>query len=81
MYATYVIKTNARSVLTRFTVGGSITDYIDDPAKGPPGEVSKLLYMIGFVTTYLATVIVSNSNTMLGKISAAFAVFPSENLK
>ena len=41
MYATYVIKTNARSVLTRFTVGGSITDYIDDPAKGPPGEVSK----------------------------------------
>ena len=44
MYATYVIKTNARSVLTRFTVGGSITDYIDDPAKGPPGEVSKLLY-------------------------------------
>ena len=44
MYATYVIKTNARSVLTRFTVGGSITDYIDDPAKGPPGEVSKSLY-------------------------------------
>ena len=42
MYATYVIKTNARSVLTRFTVGGSITDYIDDPAKGPPGEVSKV---------------------------------------
>ena len=44
MYATYVIKTNARSVLTRFTVGGSITDYIDDPAKGPPGEVSKLCF-------------------------------------
>ena len=41
MYATYVIKTNARSVSTRFTVGGSITDYIDDPAKGPPGELSK----------------------------------------
>ena len=48
MYATYVIKTNARSVLTRFTVGGSITDYIDDPAKGPPGEVSKksLIYRV-----------------------------------
>ena len=46
MYATYVIKTNARSVLTRFTVGGSITDYIDDPAKGPPGEVSKILYSV-----------------------------------
>ena len=46
MYATYVIKTNARSVLTRFTVGGSITDYIDDPAKGPPGEVSKYTYTL-----------------------------------
>ena len=44
MSASYVIKTNARSALTRFTVSGLITDYIADPAKGPPGEVSKLLY-------------------------------------
>ena len=42
MSASCVIKTNARSVLTRFTVSGLITDYITDPAKGPPGEVSKL---------------------------------------
>ena len=41
MSASYVIKTNARSVLTRFTVSGLIPDYIADPAKGPPGEVSK----------------------------------------
>ena len=41
MSASYVIKTNARSALTRFTVSGLITDYIADPAKGPPGEVSK----------------------------------------
>ena len=41
MSASYVIKTNARSALNLFTVGGSITDYIADPAKGPPGEVSK----------------------------------------
>ena len=41
MSASCIIKTNARSVLTRFTVSGLITDYITDPAKGPPGEVSK----------------------------------------
>ena len=44
MSASYVIKTNARSALTRFTVSGLITDYIADPAKGPPGEVSKSLF-------------------------------------
>ena len=43
MAASYVIKTNARSVLTRFTVSGLIADYIADPAKGPPGEVSKYI--------------------------------------
>ena len=45
MSATDVIKTNARSVLTRFTVSGLITDYITDPAKGPPGEVSNVHFI------------------------------------
>ena len=31
---------------TRFTVSGSIIDYITDPAEGPPGEVSNQCYIM-----------------------------------